>query len=76
MFLAVPGLSFGLRGSMLPCVGSSSLTRDRTRAPALGAQSLNHWATREVPLDLVLLDCFPFILHFLTSLIKLFFGKA
>ena len=28
----------------------SSLTRDRTHMPpALGAQSLNHWATREVP---------------------------
>ena len=26
----------------------SSLTRDRTRAPALGAQNLSHWTTREV----------------------------
>ena len=26
----------------------SSLTRDRTQAPALGVQSLKHWATREV----------------------------
>ena len=30
-------------------MGSSSLTRDRTQAPALGGRSLNHWATREVP---------------------------
>ena len=28
----------------------SSLTRDRTHAPALGARSLNHWTTGEVPL--------------------------
>ena len=27
----------------------SSPTRDRTRAPALEAQSPNHWTTREVP---------------------------
>ena len=27
----------------------SSLTGDRVRAPALGAQSLNHWTAREVP---------------------------
>ena len=30
-------------------VGSSSLTRDGTWAPALGEWSLNRWATREVP---------------------------
>ena len=30
-------------------VGSSSLTRDWTQAPCLGAQSFNHWNTREVP---------------------------
>jgi len=29
-------------------VGYSSLTRDQTSAPALGAQSLNHWTTRAV----------------------------
>ena len=27
----------------------SSLTKDRTHAPALGALSLNHWITKEVP---------------------------
>ena len=27
----------------------SSLTRDRTCAPAVEVQSLNHWTTREVP---------------------------
>ena len=31
-------------------VGSSSRTRDRTWAPAVGAQGLNHWTAREVPL--------------------------
>ena len=34
----------------------SSLTRDRTGTPcipALEAQSLNHWTSREVPLDLI-----------------------
>ena len=30
-------------------VGSSSLTRDQTQPPALEAQSLSHWTTREVP---------------------------
>ena len=35
--------------SKLRHVGSSSLTRDGTRLPALGAQSLSHWTTREVP---------------------------
>ena len=28
---------------------SSSLTRDRTQAPELGATSLRHWTTREIP---------------------------
>ena len=27
-----------------------SLTKVRTQAPALGAQSLNHWTAREVPI--------------------------
>ena len=30
-------------------MGSSCLTRDRTWAPALGAQSISHRATRDVP---------------------------
>ena len=30
-------------------MGSSSLTRDRTRPPALRVQSLSQWTTREVP---------------------------
>ena len=30
-------------------VGSCSPTRDPTPAPALGAQTLSHWTTREVP---------------------------
>ena len=43
-------LSCGMR--TLSCgmhMGSSSLTRDRTRAPALGMCGLIHCATREVP---------------------------
>ena len=45
-----PGLSCGMW--TLSCGthgGSSSLTRDRTGPPVLGAQSLNHWTTRKVP---------------------------
>ena len=34
----------------------SSLTRDWTRGPAVEAQSLNHWAAREVPLLYCLVD--------------------
>ena len=36
--------------SQLQHVGSSSLTRDWTQAPALGVWNLSHWTTREVPL--------------------------
>ena len=43
------GFSCGMWGLWLGHVGSSSLTRDQTRAPALGAQSLSHLATKEVP---------------------------
>ena len=35
---------------LVVAVESSSLTRDQTRPPALGAWSLSHWTTREVPL--------------------------
>ena len=40
--------------SQLQHMGSRSLTRDRTWAPALGARSLSHCTTREVPLLAVL----------------------
>ena len=40
---------FGCTGSLLQHVGSCSPTRDPTQAPALGAQTLSHWTTREVP---------------------------
>ena len=30
-------------------MGSSSLTRDQPRPPALGTRSLSHWTTKEVP---------------------------
>ena len=44
-------------------MGSSSLIRDQTQAPALGVQSPRHWIAREIPkpfliysfLDLLLL---------------------
>ena len=52
IYLAVLGLSRGTWGvrSSLWHVGSSSLTRDQTWAPALGVQSISHWIPREVPL--------------------------
>ena len=40
---------FGCPRSLLQRGGSSSLTWDQTWTPALGAQSLSHWAAREVP---------------------------
>ena len=40
---------FGCPGSVLRQVGSRSLTRDQTWAPALEAWSLSHWTTGEVP---------------------------
>ena len=39
---------FDCAGSQLHHAGSSSLTRDRIQAPALGC-SLTHWTIREVP---------------------------
>ena len=35
--------------SWLRLMGSSSLTRDRTKPPFIGSMSLSHWTTREVP---------------------------
>ena len=32
----------------------SSLTRDQTHSPCTGRQNLNHWTTREVPIDVSL----------------------
>ena len=43
-------------------MGSSSLTRDQTQGPALGARSLNCWTTREVP---------SFYFFFITTFINL-----
>ena len=40
-----PGLHFSLRH-----VGSTSMTRAQTRPSALGAWSLSHWTTRELPI--------------------------
>ena len=39
---------FGYTGSKLWHVGSSSLTKDRTWTPALGAWSLSHWTIQVV----------------------------
>ena len=49
IYLAVPGLDCSMQDLLLQHVRSGSLTRDWTQAPALGAQSLRHWTTREVP---------------------------
>ena len=38
---------FGRSRFLLEHTGSSSLTRDQTHAPALGAWSLNQWITGE-----------------------------
>ena len=57
VFLGAPYFSFTfiiylfwLCWSQLQHAGSSSLTRDQTQVPALGAQSLSHWTTREFPI--------------------------
>ena len=39
---------FGCAGSQLKHVGSSSMTRDQTGSPAIGAWSLSHWTIWEV----------------------------
>ena len=52
IYLAALDLSWGTWDFQLQHVKSSSLTRDQTWFPALGAQSLSHWTTREVPLTL------------------------
>ena len=66
IYLAVLGPSCGTRDLQSPmwqhvgclvatcCEGSSSLTRDLI-LPALGMQSLSYWATREVPIILLLI---------------------
>ena len=36
----------------------SSLTRVRTRTPCIGRRSLNHWTTREVPIDGIICSLF------------------
>ena len=53
IFMAVRGLSCSTRGLQSPLwhVGSSSLIRNESWAPALGAWSLIRWTTREVPVD-------------------------
>ena len=59
IYLAALGLSCNIHdlqllhvNSQMQHVGSRSLTTDRTQAsPALGAQSLSHWTTREVLLN-------------------------
>ena len=49
LYLAVPGLSCDMSDLELGHVGSSSLTRVKPRPPVLGALSLSHWTTRQVP---------------------------
>ena len=45
-------------------MGSSTLTRDQTLAPALGVQGLSHWTTRKSPEDTKVLKdtCTPAIM--------------
>ena len=50
IYLAVLGLSCSTQGLQLQYVGLNSLASDRTWASALGAKSLSHWTTREVPI--------------------------
>ena len=38
-------------GLVAPWQVESPQTRDQTRVPCIGRQILNHWATREVPLQ-------------------------
>ena len=52
IFIWLCRVSCSTRHLQLQHVGSSSLTKDRTLAPALGAWSLGHWTTREVPVYL------------------------
>ena len=47
--MAVLGLSCSTQGLQLQYVGLNSLASDRTGAPVLGAETLSHWTTREVP---------------------------
>ena len=44
-----PSIFGAARKLLVVACGSSSLIRDQTWAPALGAQSLSHWTTREIP---------------------------
>ena len=48
IYLDTSGLSC-TQDLQLQHMGSSSLTRNQTGPPALGAWSLSHWTTREVP---------------------------
>ena len=56
--MTAPGLSIHMWNLSLWHVGSNFLTRDliswqgiKPRSPALGAQSLSYWTTREVPIS-------------------------
>ena len=55
----------------MPCSlwNLSSLTRDGTQAPALGARSLSHWTTKEVP-------CMCMYVYVCTHIHILFFARA
>ena len=57
----------GVCGIFTACVGSSSLIRDSTWVPGLGAWSPSHWATREA------LDCSRFVPNLLLIIIYLRF---
>ena len=50
-YLPVPGMISFLSFRLCRMCNLSSPTRDRTHAPTLAVWSLNHWTTREVPLE-------------------------
>ena len=51
IYLAVSSLNCCMQDIWFWCLGSSSLARDWSQAPwGLGAQSLSHWTTREIPI--------------------------
>ena len=64
IYLAVLGLSYDVWGLLSICGAwaylpygmwdLSSLTRDGTCVPCIGRQILNHWATREAPIFLLI----------------------
>ena len=47
--MTAPSLSWAMQDLLVVTCRSGSLTRDQAQAHCIGAQSLSHWATKEVP---------------------------